>query len=212
MAALRTMSSDSDDSAVLVGRPAASSAAEDGAPLTLSSDHILADECVLLPRRCSNSFARSAAQNAAQLSSAAHWAATHTVGPHSTCMLRPYFIFDSAGGTNAQNLMVVCTGWLMSSCAQQLTRLGLCAAVWSGSHGPSSAAAAAAAQQMFTTTWIDSAASRYVDEQESLHLVQWLVKRTIMSVCLLPERPRWRGGTPAAVFCTKIATCIQLCA
>lgn len=61
MAALRTMSSDSDDSAVLVGRPAASSAAEDGAPLTLSSDHILADVCVLLPTRCSNSFACSAA-------------------------------------------------------------------------------------------------------------------------------------------------------
>jgi hypothetical protein len=44
LAALRTMSSDSDDSAVLVGRPAA----EDGAPLTLSTDQILADECVRL--------------------------------------------------------------------------------------------------------------------------------------------------------------------
>lgn len=43
MAALRTMSSDSDDSAVLVGRPSAS-AAGDGAPVTLSTDHILADE------------------------------------------------------------------------------------------------------------------------------------------------------------------------
>ena len=44
LAALRTMSSDSDDSAVLVGRPSA----EDGAPLTLSTDQILADKCVRL--------------------------------------------------------------------------------------------------------------------------------------------------------------------
>ena len=44
VAALRTMSSDSDDSAVLVGHPSAPSSAGDGAPVTLSTDQILADE------------------------------------------------------------------------------------------------------------------------------------------------------------------------
>jgi hypothetical protein len=44
LSALRTMSSDSDDSAVIVARPSASPA--DGAAVTLTCEQILADKCV----------------------------------------------------------------------------------------------------------------------------------------------------------------------